>query len=182
MLRQLIWQIHDICCEPCHAAAVFQRRVRVSRRRQMVQNRVPPSAQVKKQEPTMGEPSDKPSQQLNVLGLPIELCCQDPVTGFFRDGHCHTGPLDHGMHTVCALMTEEFLTFSVAAGNDLVTPMPQYGFPGLKGGDRWCLCAMRWHQAHEAGHAPRLYLRSTHQRTLQVVPLDVLKQFALDLS
>ena len=80
----------------------------------------------------MGEPSDKPSQQLNVLGLPIELCCQDPVTGFFRDGHCHTGPLDHGMHTVCALMTEEFLTFSVSAGNDLVTPMPQYGFPGLR--------------------------------------------------
>lgn len=79
-------------------------------------------------------------------------------------------------------MTEEFLTFSVAAGNDLVTPMPQYGFPGLKGGDRWCLCAMRWYQAHEAGHAPRLYLRSTHQKTLQVVPLDVLKRFALDLS
>ena len=78
----------------------------------------------------MGEPSGEPPKQLNVLGLPIELCCMDPVTGFFRDGHCHTGPYDHGRHTVCALMTEEFLTYSVAAGNDLVTPMPQYEFPG----------------------------------------------------
>ena len=111
----------------------------------------------------MGEPSGEPPKQLNVLGLPIELCCQDPVTGFFRDGHCHTGPMDHGLHTVCAQMTDEFLSFSVSAGNDLVTPMPQYGFPGLKAGDRWCLCAMRWHQAHEAGKAPRLYLRATHQ-------------------
>ena len=117
-----------------------------------------------------------------MLGLPIELCCQDPVTGFFRDGHCHTGPLDHGLHTVCAQMTDEFLTFSVAAGNDLVTPMPQFEFPGLKDGDRWCLCALRWQQAYEAGRAPRLYLRATHQKTLEIVSLDVLKQFALDLS
>ena len=80
----------------------------------------------------MGEPSGESNEQLNALGLPIELCCQDPVTGFFRDGHCHTGPHDHGLHTVCALMTEEFLTFYAAAGNDLSTPMPQYGFPGLK--------------------------------------------------
>ena len=99
----------------------------------------------------MGEPSGEPSKQLNVLGLAIELCCQDPVTGFFRDGHCHTGPMDHGLHTVCAQMTDEFLSFSVSAGNDLVTPMPQYGFPGLKAGDRWCLCAMRWHQARKRG-------------------------------
>ena len=130
----------------------------------------------------MGEPSGEPPKQLNVLGLPIELCCQDPVTGFFRDGHCHTGPMDHGLHTVCAQITDEFLSFSVSAGNDLVTPMPQYGFPGLKAGDRWCLCAMRWHQAHEAGKAPRLYLRATHQKTLEIVPLNVLKQFALDLT
>lgn len=130
----------------------------------------------------MGEPSGEPQRQLNVLGLPIELCCMDPVTGFFRDGHCYTGPYDHGRHTVCALMTEEFLTYSVAAGNDLVTPMPQYEFPGLQPGDRWCLCAMRWQQAHEAGQAPRLYLRATHQKTLEIMPLAVLKQFALDLS
>ena len=89
---------------------------------------------------------------------------------------------EHGLHTVCAQMTDEFLAYSVSAGNDLVTPMPQYGFPGLKEGDRWCLCAMRWHQAHEAGEAPRLYLRATHQKTLEIVPLNVLKQFALDLS
>ena len=86
------------------------------------------------------------------------------------------------MHTVCAEMTEAFLNFSVAAGNDLVTPMPQYGFPGLSAGDRWCLCALRWQQAYEAGHAPRLYLRATHQKTLEVVSLDVLKAFALDIS
>ena len=86
------------------------------------------------------------------------------------------------MHTVCAEMTESFLNFSVSAGNDLVTPMPQYGFPGLTDGDRWCLCALRWHQAYEAGQAPRLYLRATHQKTLEVVSLDVLKAFALDIS
>ena len=130
----------------------------------------------------MGEPSGDPQGQLNVLGLPIELCCQDPVTGFFRDGHCHTGPLDHGLHTVCAEMTEGFLNFSVAAGNDLVTPMPQYGFPGLSAGDRWCLCALRWAQAYDAGHAPRVYLRATHKKTLEVVSLDVLKEYALDIS
>ena len=105
-----------------------------------------------------------------------------PVTGFFRDGRCHTGPYDHGRHTGCALMTEEFRTYSVAAGNDLVTPMPQYEVPGLQPGDRWCLCAMRWQQAHESGQAPRLYLRATHQKTLEIMPLAVLKQFALDLS
>ena len=130
----------------------------------------------------MGEPSGESPKQLNVLGLSIELCCQDPVTGFFRDGHCHTGPMDHWIHTVCAQMTDDFLAFSSAAGNDLSTPMPQYGFPGLQDGDRWCLCAMRWQQAHEAGQAPRLYLRATHQKTLEIVPLNVLKQFALDLS
>ena len=130
----------------------------------------------------MGEPRGDQNSQLNVLGLPIELCCQDPVTGFFRDGHCHTGPQDHGIHTVCVLMTEEFLEFSVGVGNDLSTPMPQYQFPGLQAGDRWCLCAMRWHQANEAGQAPRIYLRATHMKTLEVVPLNVLKQFALDLS
>jgi uncharacterized protein (DUF2237 family) len=90
--------------------------------------------------------------------------------------------MDHGIHTVCAQMTDDFLAFSYAAGNDLSTPMPQYGFPGLQDGDRWCLCAMRWQQAHEAGQAPRLYLRATHQKTLEIVPLNVLKQFALDLS
>lgn len=122
------------------------------------------------------------SVQLNVFGEALSQCCVDPMTGFYRDGFCHTGPHDHGVHTVCAVVTEEFLRFSREAGNDLSTPRPEYGFPGLREGDQWCLCAARWLEAHEAGVAPRVKLRSTHQKTLDVVPLPVLKPYAIDLS
>jgi len=116
----------------------------------------------------------------NVLGGALEPCCFAPVTGYLRNGHCETGPQDAGMHTVCALMTAEFLEFTRARGNDLGTAMPQFRFPGLKPGNRWCLCALRWLEAHEAGVAPPVLLSATHEATLQVVPLDVLKRHALD--
>lgn len=117
---------------------------------------------------------------LNVLGSALESCSTAPVTGFFRDGCCNTGPMDQGLHTVCALMTAEFLAYSKYLGNDLSTPRPEYGFAGLKPGDQWCLCAGRFLQAHDEGVAPQILLKSTHQRTLDVVPLDVLKLYAAD--
>ena len=122
------------------------------------------------------------SAELNVLGTELELCCLDPLTGFLRDGNCSTGPQDLGSHTVCARVDEAFLEYSLTAGNDLITPMPEYGFPGLKPGDKWCLCASRWLQAYEAGCAPAVYLRATHQRALEIIELATLKQFARDLS
>ena len=122
-----------------------------------------------------------PKSQQNVFWEPIELCCNDPVTGFYSDGHCNTGPNDLGTHTVCALMTSTFLEYSASAGNDLSTPRPEHGFPGLVEGNRWCLCALRWEQAHRAGKAPKLYLRATNIVTLRAIPLDVLKPYALDL-
>ncbi|MFN3642997.1 MAG: DUF2237 family protein [Gemmobacter sp.] len=115
---------------------------------------------------------------LNVLGGPLEPCSTDPMTGFFRNGCCDTGPSDRGRHTVCAVMTAEFLALSKYLGNDLSTPRPEYGFAGLKPGDRWCLCAARFLQAHEEGAAPRVHLAATHARTLDIVPLDVLKAAA----
>jgi uncharacterized protein (DUF2237 family) len=115
----------------------------------------------------------------NVLGTELIPCSLDPVTGFFRNGCCETGPDDLGLHTVCAVMTAEFLAFSKAAGNDLSTPMPQYGFKGLKPGDRWCLCAPRWKEALDAGMAPQVVLESTHEETLVIVPLGVLKDYAV---
>lgn len=118
----------------------------------------------------------------NVLGEPLEVCSLDPLTGFTRSGDCETGPRDVGSHTVCARMTREFLELSLARGNDLVTPQPEYGFPGLKPGDRWCLCAARWREALEAGAAPRVVLRATHERALEVVSLADLKSHASDLS
>lgn len=118
--------------------------------------------------------------QRNVLGGPLKSCSEDPVTGFYRNGCCDTGPGDHGVHTVCAVMTEDFLIFSKAAGNDLMTPRPEYGFPGLKEGDQWCLCAGRWAQAEEAGHAPKVVLASTNMVTLGIVSLELLKQYAID--
>lgn len=121
-------------------------------------------------------------QQLNVFGEPLEICGCEPKTGFYRDGYCHTGPMDLGSHTVCATVTQAFLEFSLAAGNDLITPRPAMNFPGLKDGDHWCLCAGRWLEAAEAGAAPRIFLRRTHQKTLDLVPLALLKQYALDLS
>jgi uncharacterized protein (DUF2237 family) len=111
----------------------------------------------------------------NVLGGPLETCSRSPMTGYFRDGCCRTGEDDLGRHTVCAVMTDEFLTFSKSRGNDLVTPRPEWRFPGLKAGDRWCLCALRWREAYEAGSAPRVVLEATHERTLDVVPLDWLQ-------
>jgi uncharacterized protein (DUF2237 family) len=115
----------------------------------------------------------------NVLGSELIPCSKDPVTGFFRNGCCETGPEDLGLHTVCAVMTAEFLAYSKAAGNDLSTPIPQYGFPGLKPGDRWCLCAPRWKEALDAGMAPQVVLESTHEETLAIVPLGVLKDYAV---
>jgi uncharacterized protein (DUF2237 family) len=120
--------------------------------------------------------------QKNVFGEPLAACSDNPLTGFFRDGCCSTGPQDYGSHTVCTIMTEEFLAFSKAAGNDLSTPVPEFAFPGLKAGDRWCLCAARWQQAFEAGKAPRVVLAATHERALEIVALKDLKRFAIDLS
>ncbi len=117
---------------------------------------------------------------LNVLGEPLEACSRAPVTGFYRNGCCDTGPEDAGQHTVCALMTAEFLALSKYLGNDLSTPRPEYGFPGLKPGDRWCLCASRFLQAHEEGAAPQVRLRATHARTLDILRLDILRQYAVD--
>ena len=118
----------------------------------------------------------------NVLGGPLGECASNPLTGFYRDGCCNSRSDDHGVHSVCALMTAEFLEFSRARGNDLSTPMPDFGFPGLKAGDRWCLCAARWREAFMAGRAPRVVLNSTHERTLDYVSLEDLKKHAIDLQ
>jgi uncharacterized protein (DUF2237 family) len=115
----------------------------------------------------------------NVLGGPLLPCSVAPLTGFFRDGCCNTGPGDLGLHVVCAEMTADFLAFSKASGNDLSTPMPAYGFSGLKPGDRWCLCAARWEEARQAGHAPRVLLEATHVAALAVCSLDDLRAHAV---
>ena len=114
----------------------------------------------------------------NVLGGELEPCSTDPITGFFRNGCCETGPHDVCMHTVCAVITAEFLAYSRSVGNDLSTPRPDLAFPGLRPGDRWCLCAPRWKEALDAGAAPRVILESTHEETLAIVPLGVLKDHA----
>jgi len=119
---------------------------------------------------------------VNVLGETLTPCSQDPVTGFFRNGCCDTNEMDAGSHTVCAVMTDGFLAFSKAQGNDLSTPRPEFGFPGLKAGDRWCLCAGRFLEAHEAGQAPRVDLTATHRRALDIVPMEVLRAQALQRS
>lgn len=117
----------------------------------------------------------------NVLGGPLEACGSDPVTGFFRDGCCHTGPEDLGSHTICAVVTSEFLEHQQRIGNDLSTPMPQYGFPGLVPGDRWCVTAANWLRAHHDGAAAYVVLASTHERALAVVPLEALQEHAVDV-
>ncbi len=122
------------------------------------------------------------SEHRNVFGEPLESCSLAPRTGFTRSGACESGPEDVGVHSVCVQVTAEFLDFSRSRGNDLSTPMPQFAFPGLKPGDRWCLCAARWREAYEAGLAPKVVLRATHVRTLEVVELADLKRHALDLS
>jgi uncharacterized protein (DUF2237 family) len=120
------------------------------------------------------------SRASNVLGQPLQGCCQQPMTGFYRNGYCETGPQDAGLHLVCAEMTEAFLEFSVSRGNDLVTPHPEWNFPGLKPGDRWCLCVLRWKEALEAGCPPRVHLAATHISTLEFVDLQDLRACALD--
>lgn len=120
--------------------------------------------------------------EVNVLGGPLEPCSTDPVTGFFRDGHCNTCQADRGSHTVCAVMTDEFLAYSKYFGNDLSTPRPEFSFPGLKDGDKWCLCAARFLQAHSEGVAPKVHLAATHQRALDIVSLEILRDNAADAS
>ena len=121
----------------------------------------------------------KQSKARNVLGDALKPCCFDPMTGYFRDGFCHTVDQDHGSHTVCAIMTDEFLAFSKAQGNDLSTPSPEYGFPGLKAGDKWCVCVSRWEEAFVVGKAPKVVLVSTHERALEVVDLAELRAHAV---
>jgi uncharacterized protein len=119
---------------------------------------------------------------LNVFGEALETCSDNPLTGFFRDGCCNTSDRDVGSHTVCVSVTAAFLEFSRFRGNDLTTPRPEFGFEGLEPGDRWCLCAARWLEAHEHGMAPKVFLKGTHRRALEIVPLKLLKAFAADLN
>ena len=125
---------------------------------------------------------DKFENAKNVLGGKLEICCTSPMTGFYRDGTCNTGPQDFGVHTVCAIMTKEFLAYSGSCGNDLSTPLPQFNFPGLKPGDQWCLCASRWKEAQKAGVAPFVMLESTHEKTLEIVDLATLQLYELAIG
>jgi uncharacterized protein len=124
----------------------------------------------------------KIDESLNVFGEPLELCGAEPVTGFFRDGKCNTCAEDRGSHTVCVEVTRAFLEFSRFRGNDLSTPMPEYNFSGLQPGDSWCLCAGRWLEAAENNMAPRVHLKRTHIRALDIVPMELLKKYAVDLN
>jgi uncharacterized protein (DUF2237 family) len=126
--------------------------------------------------------TEERTDERNVFGEPLQPCSTRPMTGFYRDGCCSTGPEDVGRHIVCSLMTAEFLAFSKSRGNDLSTPRPEYAFPGLKPGDRWCLVALRWAEALEAGMAPRVALQATHEAALRYVRLEDLKAHAVDLS
>ena len=121
-------------------------------------------------------------ESLNVFGESLETCSEKPMTGFFRDGCCNTSKQDLGSHTVCTQVTEEFLEFSRFRGNDLSTPHPELGFPGLRAGDQWCLCAARWLEAYQHGMAPKIYLTRTHKRALDIIPLELLQEFAVDLN
>lgn len=121
------------------------------------------------------------TDQVNVLGEKLETCCTSPMTGWYRTGCCEVGGDDTGVHAVCAVMTDEFLAFSASVGNDLSTPAPQYGFPGLKAGDQWCLCASRWQEAYEAGRAPQVRLRSTNIVATEFCDVDALRRHAIDL-
>ena len=125
---------------------------------------------------------DLMEKQTNVLGSELQDCSIDPMTGFYRDGCCNTGPGDLGTHTVCSIMTDEFLEYSQSKGNDLITPRPEFDFPGLKAGDAWCLCAMRWEEARQAGCAPRVKLTSTNIKTLEMVEFENLKEHQIDLN
>jgi hypothetical protein len=123
----------------------------------------------------------EPAAERNVLGGPLQPCGTDPVTGFYRDGHCTSGPDDLGRHTVCAVVSADFLAVQREIGNDLITPRPEFGFPGLKPGDRWCVVAVRWMQAYQAGAASGVVLAATNQRALEVVPIEALRQYAVDV-
>ena len=120
--------------------------------------------------------------QLNIFNEPLEECSNEPKTGFFRTGCCETDAQDIGTHTVCAIMNKEFLQFSLNQGNDLINPVTDFDFPGLKPGDRWCLCANRWLEAFEAGFAPQIIARATNIKTLDIIPLDKIKRFAIDIA
>ena len=120
------------------------------------------------------------SDSKNVLGTELQVCGCNPMTGFFRDGYCKTESRDHGIHTVCAIVTEEFLAYSKAQGNDLSTPRPEFQFVGLKEGDRWCLCAGRWLEAYRAGKAPRVILEACEEESLAIIPIEALKEYAVD--
>ena len=117
---------------------------------------------------------------INVYGKELETCCDNPKTGFFRNGSCDTCSEDRGLHTVCILATEEFLDFSKNVGNDLSTPHPEFNFPGLKPGNRWCLCAQRWKEAYDKGQAPPVFLESTHEKTLKIVDFNILQGYAVN--
>lgn len=116
----------------------------------------------------------------NILGGDLQPCCTDPMTGFFRDGYCHTNHMDQGTHVVCAVVTDEFLEFTKSRGNDLSRPVPAYQFPGLRAGDGWCLCARRWQEAYEAGVAPPIKGHSTHEKALDYIAKETLEQFRID--
>ena len=122
------------------------------------------------------------NKSVNVLGEELLVCGEDPITGFFRDGYCNTCNEDVSLHTVCIQATQDFLEYSRFIGNDLSTPNPDFGFQGLKAGDSWCLCAARWLQAYDKNMAPKVYLTKTHIRSLEIIPLDLLKKFAVDLN
>ncbi len=122
------------------------------------------------------------SKQKNVLGEDLESCSTEPMTGWFRDGCCNTDKNDHGLHTVCVKVSDEFLVWCKQAGNDLITPNPEFGFPGLKNGDKWCVCASFYAEALEAGKGCPVYLKGTNQKTLELIPIETLKKFAVDLS
>lgn len=121
-------------------------------------------------------------KSVNVFGEPLKECSDKPLTGFFRDGCCNTGEQDMGMHTVCVQVSRKFLEFSRFRGNDLSTPHPEMDFPGLRPGDRWCLCAARWLEAYEHGMAPKVYLAGTHIKSLNIIPLEILQKYAIDLN
>jgi uncharacterized protein (DUF2237 family) len=123
-----------------------------------------------------------PEDSVNVFDEPLIACSLDPITGFFRDGCCNTNEQDLGSHTICIQISKEFLEYSRFKGNDLSTPVPDFGFPGLKPGDNWCLCAARWLEAHEHNMAPRVYLQRTHKKALDIVPLKLLSGYAIDLN
>ena len=131
---------------------------------------------------TIKNTKSKKMNQTNIFDEPIDECCSNPITGFFRDGFCHTGKHDIGLHIVCSLITNDFLSFSKARGNDLSTPKPEFNFPGLKEGDSWCVCAERWKEAYEHGFAPKVFLRRTHKKASSIINIQILKEFAVDLN